>query len=488
MDKATYLNRLFSRFPANQETYNYDLIPETFVTTDRIQITCLLHGMFSQKATAHYTGCGCPECGRIKSDNNRALTTEEFIQRSRSKFGDKFRYLKTKYVRKEVDVTITCPAHGDFVTSPPQHFIFKHGCPKCDYEIPRQIRNQKQLEKAKKIHNNKYDYSKVTVGNATDKMEIGCPVHGSFWQSVYDHAEKGSGCPNCSSGADRLSLADFISKARIAHGDKYDYSKVEYVTNASKVTITCPKHGDFTQRAASHLAGCKCKKCFLEENKLSTEEFIRNARQIHGDSYDYSKVVYHGNKHKVEIVCPKHGSFWQKPNTHTSSGNGCQLCQESKGEKAVEIFLKKYGINYIREYRIKPYLFRFDFYLPELNIYIEFNGQQHYKPVDIFGGHNAFVKVQERDKKKKLLVKQHGGDLIVLTYLNLSDGSVENTLVSRLRKKYKVWCAVNDKATAFSSILDVYKHFNIPSNVPIRKLEIEIKKVVEGFKVLFKSF
>lgn len=488
MEKGTFLNRLFLRFPENREAYNYDLIEQTFLTTDKVAIQCLEHGVFYQKATAHYTGAGCPECGRIKSDNGRALTTEQYVQKSISKFGDKFCYLKTKYVRKEIDVVITCPVHGDFVTNPPQHLIFKHGCAKCDYEIPRQIKYRKLLEKAKKVHGDKYDYSKVIVGNASDKMEIGCPAHGYFWQSLYDHAEKGNGCASCSRASDRLSLSDFISKSRAVHGDKYDYSKVEYETNASMIRITCSKHGEFVQRASSHLAGCKCKKCFQEESRLTTEQFITNAKRIHGDTYDYSKVKYRDNKHKVEIVCSKHGSFWQKPNTHTSSGTGCQLCQESKGEKAVEVFLKKYGIVHIREYRIKPYLFRYDFYLPEFNIYIEFNGQQHYKPVEIFGGHEAFVKTQERDELKKQLVAKHGGSLIILTYLNLSDGTVEKTLISRLRKIYRVWCTANEKVLAFSSIVGVYRHFHVPDTVLTRELENEVRKVVKDFKMLFKSF
>lgn len=125
--------------------------------------------------------------------------------------------------------------------------------------------------------------------------------------------------------------------------------------------------------------------------------------------------------------------------------NGCQLCYESKGEVAIELFLKKYNIRYIREYRIIPHLYRYDFYLPDLNIYIEFNGVQHYKPISIFGGLEGHSKIKHNDKVKKHLVSQNNGCLIILTYLNLNDGSLEKVLISKLKYAYNYWFVINNK-------------------------------------------
>ena len=100
----------------------------------------------------------------------------------------------------------------------------------------------------------------------------------------------------------------FIEKARKVHGNKYDYSKVEYHNNHEKVCIICPEHGEFWQTPKNHLKGCNCPKC-SNVYKMSNEEWIEKAREIHGDKYDYSKTHYISNKLKVKIICPKHGEF-----------------------------------------------------------------------------------------------------------------------------------------------------------------------------------
>lgn len=434
MNKSYFLERVLQKRPTALEEYSYDLLPETFIATDMIPVVCKTHGTFTQKASAHAFGAGCISCSRARIAIGRQLTTDEFIAKSIKRFGDRFDYSKTQYVRKDVELIVTCKRHGDIVTTPEQLFWSTYGCKDCDFEIPRENRKARMLAKAVEVHGDRYDYSRVIYVNSNDPVEIICPVHGSFWQGLYQHTAKKTNCPKCFRDNEKLSQAEFIGRARHVHGDVYDYDKVVYVHGQIPVTITCRKHGDFTQRANSHLSGNGCKECFLEGNKLTTEEFIENARRVHGDTYDYSKVNYLGNKVEVEIVCPRHGSFWQKPNSHVSSKNGCRLCYESKGEKAVEVVLKKYGIEHIREYRIPPYRYRYDFYLPEFNVFIEFHGHQHYQPVGLFGGDEAHQLVKKNDKMKVRLVNRVRGTLIVLNHLDLSDGSVEKKLIQRLKR------------------------------------------------------
>lgn len=123
-----------------------------------------------------------------------------------------------------------------------------------------------------------------------------------------------------------LKTIAFIERARLIHGDKYDYSKVEYINSRSKVCIICPEHGEFWQKPSSHLQGKGCSKC-CGTKKLTTEEFIERAKKIHGDKYDYSKVVYINNHTKVCIICPIHGEFWQTPKNHLKSV-GCYKCSK----------------------------------------------------------------------------------------------------------------------------------------------------------------
>ena len=130
----------------------------------------------------------------------------------------------------------------------------------------------------------------------------------------------------------------FIIDAKNIHGDKFDYSLVEYIKSSIKVKIICPIHGEFEQSPNAHLSGRGCPKCFGDNQRIlkqsNTEEFPTKANKIHGDKYDYSLVEYKNARTKVKIVCPEHGVFEQKPNSHLS-GNGCPLCQGSPPQSVI---------------------------------------------------------------------------------------------------------------------------------------------------------
>ena len=117
----------------------------------------------------------------------------------------------------------------------------------------------------------------------------------------------------------------FIEKARKVHGNRYDYSKVVYINNCTKVIIICPEHGEFKQTPANHLSGQNCPKCSHRSYKKTTEEFVEEAKKMHGDKYDYSRVIYVKNNKNVRIICPEHGEFMQTPYKHLT-GCGCPMC------------------------------------------------------------------------------------------------------------------------------------------------------------------
>lgn len=147
----------------------------------------------------------------------------------------------------------------------------------------------------------------------------------------------------------KLTTEQFIEKARLVHGDKYDYSRVEYVGNNTKVCIICPKHGEFWQTPHNHCHGQNCPLCALENKANTTEQFIEAARKVHGDRYDYSMTKYKDSKTKVEIICPVHGVFYQRPDTHLS-GSVCPFCvREAKMntlEYYIQLSIEKHGDKY----------------------------------------------------------------------------------------------------------------------------------------------
>lgn len=289
--------------------------------------------------------------------------------------------------------------------------------------MPKKNTKEEFIERAKKVHGDKYDYSKVEYVNNNTKVCIVCPIHGEFWQRPGDHM-LGRGCRFCY-GNEKMTNVIFIEKARKIHGDKYDYSKIEYNGNKSKVCIICSEHGEFWQRPNDHLTGYGCPYCG-NNIKKTTEQFIKQAIEIHGKKYDYSKVEYKGARKKVCIICPIHGEFWQEPANHLN-GSNCPYCNcgnKSKMENNIRSELEAKKINFEQQktfdwLKYKKSLF-LDFYCDEYKFAIEVQGDQHYVPIERFGGQEDFKIRQKRDEAKKKLCEEHGIRMFYITKKNYS--------------------------------------------------------------------
>ena len=352
-------------------------------------------------------------------------TTEEFIKKANKKHDGKYNYDKVDYKNNKTKVCIICPEHGEFWQIPNSH-LKGNGCPKCANEAngdktrKRQtLKKEEFIKRANEKHDNKYDYSKVEYEGANTKVCIICKEHGEFWQLPYVHT-RGSGCPTCgqiaTADSRHLSKEEFIKKANEKHDGKYDYSKVKYVNNRTKVCIICKDHGKFWQTPSSHIRGYGCSKCSGVYSP-TTEEWIASARKIHKDKYDYDKVKYGDAFTKVCIICKDHGEFRQLPNSHMQ-GNGCPKCNLSHLERDVMNYLDEVGITYDYQKRFKWLGNQsLDFYLPDYNVGIECQGEQHFFPVDFAGkgiewACKKFNKTISTDKRKKKLCEKQGVKLL----------------------------------------------------------------------------
>ena len=205
------------------------------------------------------------------------------------------------------------------------------------------------LKRANEVHSlESYDYSLIKTKDlhGSDKIQVICHKHGVFEISVNNFLN-GRKCKHCNKEireAHRISESqkDFIKKAKLVHGNKYDYSKVKYQKAKLKVCIICPEHGEFWQTPDAHLRGEGCKLCSC--SVFDGDSFIKKSREIHGDKYDYSKVEYVDSTTKVCIVCPEHGEFWQRPRDHTQ-GKGCRKCGNEtcceRSRKTLDTFKKE---------------------------------------------------------------------------------------------------------------------------------------------------
>lgn len=288
----------------------------------KIEIICKKHKSFFQKPRSHLSGQGCMNCYIENITGN----TNGFIDEAIKIHGNKYDYSKVKYIKNKIPVIIICPKHKEFSQLPAVH-LRGSGCKKCSTESQAKTTShttERFIEKATKVHFDRFDYSKVNYVNRETKVEIICKEHGSFCQEPSNHL-KGFGCAQCGNENRRLSLTTFIKKANEIHSNKYDYSLTEYKTSTIKIKIICPYHGVFLQVPGQHLKGSGCRKCFAESERLTLQQFIDRGNMIHNYKYDYSLVNYICTMTKIIIICPVHKEFLQAPSVHLS-GSGCRKC------------------------------------------------------------------------------------------------------------------------------------------------------------------
>ena len=373
------------------------------------------------------------------SKTKQFLTTESFIERAMLLHSNKYDYSKVEYKKWNEEVEIICIQHGTFFQKPKCH-LGGSGCLKCARNSTTTKNTSTQaafLKKANECHNNFYDYSKVIYKNSITKVEIICPKHGSFWQPPNSHVNhtRASGCEKCST--EKRSLKNtytteiFIKKCEELYGSRFDYSKVNYKHNSMEVEIICSKHGSFFQKPKDHLYGeTSCAFCGKEltisKLSLTYDEFVKKANKAHDNFYDYSKVIYKNSRTEVEIICPKHGSFWQPPNNHIHGfrKKGCPRCRGSIS-KVSQRWLdylkipKMIGTNREVIINIDNNKFRVDGYDPQTNTIYEFHGDWWHGNPKLYNLQNihqiskkSYGELLENTQKRSRLLKSYGYNIV----------------------------------------------------------------------------
>lgn len=338
----------------------------------------------------------------------KKITNDIFKQKAVQVHGNKYCYDKVNYINAKTKVCITCPEHGEFWQTPDSH-LRGRGCPKCSGKLINTT--EEFINKAKEVHNNKYTYNKCNYITAKQKVIITCPIHGDFEQTPDAHIRLKQGCPKCkadkTSKCYRKDIEVFINQASKIHNNKYDYSKFNYVNSSTKGTIICPIHGEFKQTPSNHLSGKGCPECgkliISLKNRLTNNEVLDKCKKVHPE-YIYPEDFYNYSTHRIKFICPKHGMVEQNLWDHIYSWSGCPKCNRSHGERFISNYLDLRNIVYQEQYKVpisievqKTGYAICDFYLPTINTIIEYNGIQHYVPVEKFGGKLEFQHQQKRD-------------------------------------------------------------------------------------------
>lgn len=333
---------------------------------------------------------------------------KDFIKKSKNIFGMIYNYDKVNYVNNKTHVIISCKKHGDFLKRPDMH-LQGQGCPRCS-----KTKNFEDFKnKSNKIFNNKYKYEYFDWKNNKEYVKVICPEHGYFYQEINYHLN-GYGCPKCNKNI--INKDKFIKKSKEIHKNKYDYSKLNFKNLNNNGIIICPIHGEFVQLLNYHYNGNGCPKCAGKE--ITNINFLKKVNEIHNNKYEYFSE-YVNSKTKIKIKCKLHGYFYQTPNHHLS-GQGCPKCKISKGEKEIENILNNLNIKYEVQKIFNNCFFKlplkFDFYIPEHNICIEYDGEQHFKKYRFEKDDINFKKRKKRDNIKNEYCKENNINLIRINY------------------------------------------------------------------------
>lgn len=304
------------------------------------------------------------------------------------------------------------------------------------------------------LHNNFYDYTDFIYRGKNVKGVINCPIHGPFSQTPNVHVRsiRPSGCPLCAIENKRVSFEEFVKRARSIHGDDYEYNQSDYIDMKTDMNMYCKKHDYiFKQTPNNHVHKTNPTKCplcaseiVIQKNRKTFDDFLVDAHKVHGENYDYKREDYVNAITKIEIFCKKCGKYFrQTPHQHLS-GKGCPHCKRSLMEERISLILDKEQIIYNEQktfdwlkYRQRQYL---DFYLPDYNVAIECQGEQHFKPVDfshkkdINNAEKRFILNQKRDENKRKLCEKHNIHIYYIIY-NENINKRINDILNEIKNK-----------------------------------------------------
>jgi very-short-patch-repair endonuclease len=300
--------------------------------------------------------------------------------------------------------------------------------------MPKKLTTNEFIKRSNEVHDNLYDYTLTEYINSHTKVKIKCNKGHIFEQKACDHLN-GRGCRYCSEliigDRSRYSLEHVKQLLFSKYSNKYQFNFDNYVNLETKIECICSLHGTKKIRVSSLIKGFECTYCKgTKPNIIDLTYFINKSVRVHGKYYDYSNSVVVNSTSKVDIICPKHGTFKQSANAHMR-GQGCPICKLSKGELKVRKFLELKKIKYKYQHKFENFKrYSFDFYLPEFNICIEYDGEFHFNKYKISGGVGGLLKTQKRDLLKNNYCDSNGINLIRIPYWEFE--SVEHILSNRI--------------------------------------------------------
>ena len=423
----------------HQVSSNIEVIG-TYVNGDtKIKCKCKIHEYeWSVRPADLLRGHGCPKCGNKRNAQKRTITHEEFIQRLQQ-VNPNIEILGT-YINSQTKIKCKCKMDGYEWSARPAALLYGYGCPKCAGNL--KLTHKEFMEKF--YEKNKHAQNIEILGdyiNTNTKILCRCKIDGYEWQvtpnALLTH---NYGCPKC---AGKYRTHDeFIKLMK----EKQPNIQVlgDYINTNTKILCKCKIDGhEWEPTPSSLLQGTGCPKC-AGVVKPTTEEFIAKVKQINSNIDILGTYV--NSSTKILCKCKVCGHEWTPTPDSLLQGSGCPKCNISKGEKRIAQYLDNLGIDYTYD---KPYFkdlvavsgspLRPDFIIPSLKIWIEYDGIQHYEPIDFTGKmseqqiQSNFKKVQENDQIKNQYAKDNNWTLIRIPYYDYDN--IEQILAAYIEQE-----------------------------------------------------
>ena len=425
-----------------------------------ITIRCIKHNhYFTVQAGNHISTLlksgGCPLCGQeslaeyrrkkheealMKAEQkkkvykSRLTHKERFFKKARAMYPD-YDFSRVEYKDRETHIVVVCAVHGEFKIRPRTLLIGEkgqkpHGCWKCNNLIPpyeKELTLDTFKNRMHELYGDKYTFVWSDYKNKQSMIRFTCKEHGEQRRSVTGLLD-GKGCAYCNG---KFYPPDWIKNARAVHGEKYEYDESRPPQRVTDIIrYKCPVHGWQETRYDCHvLQGCGCALCAGVQNNLSAEDrkqiWIKKCRERFPGKFSYRDVVYVNNDTPVKIYCKEHHiTFETTPDTHLRGSGACPLCTKSVGEVEIFKWLSEHAIPFETQKVIpnenmfcKRHYLVADFYLPDINLIIEMNGEQHYQPVEHFNTKDwTFEDQQIRDDTLRAYCKTHKISLLEIKY------------------------------------------------------------------------
>lgn len=335
----------------------YDYSKSVYIGSKyKVKIICPIHKEFEQKASIHLSGAGCYDCGLVISATKNSITNDEFINKSKIKHNNKYDYSLCNYIKGTIKVKIICNKHNIIFKIRPSHHLSRDGgCKSCKVEkskIINTLTNNEFIDKANKIHNFEYDYSKCNYIKTNKKVLLICKEHGEFNIIAHNHLN-GCGCHTCgrklASIQKSSTLNEFIESANKTHNYRYDYSKSIYTGCNELLTIICHRHGEFKQTPAIHVNGSGCTKCTKSISNIEIKWL--DSLNI-AETYRHSKLKINCKNFKLDAFDPKTNTIYEF-NGDYYHGNPAVFKPEDYNETCKKTYGELYERTLLKEKLLK---------------------------------------------------------------------------------------------------------------------------------------